>query len=306
MFQLNICLKPWCLITAFIRLGVLITTLSHGCWVTLCQSWHQNFKQLGSIWWLVTIIWFNWSHFRGYHWGPGLETTKFPSGCDVCEWRSTRNTRSRPHHGQPNLQTSTPLKTFGIWWRGLISGHKPPNRAEQLDIWHQEQHKVTKQQCERVVESISKNTLKLRLKICFIPPNIFILFIYIYIFIYFFFYSQLSCVLAHSPQVFHFTVGWPFASTGGKIQFGCFWLLIFLFIKFQSFWWNSDLEIGLPMMGSWSRGPSSTPWLTKLCDMEHCPAGKLVLRVWGTLSEDGLICGLILAKLLSFSQDLVV
>jgi hypothetical protein len=29
------------------------------------------------------------------------------------------------------------------------------------------------------------------------------------------------------------------------------------------------------MRGSWAGGPSSTPWLTWLCDVEHdCPAGK--------------------------------
>ena len=36
---------------------------------------------------------------------------------------------------------------------------------------------------------------------------------------------------------------------------------------------------------SWSGGPPSTPWLTWLCGMEHCPAGKNYPQSLGTLSE---------------------
>ncbi len=35
----------------------------------------------------------------------------------------------------------------------------------------------------------------------------------------------------------------------------------------------------------WSSGPPSTSWLTCLCGMEHCPAGKNNPQSWGTLSE---------------------
>ena len=53
----------------------------------------------------------------------------------------------------------------------------------------------------------------------------------------------------------------------------------------RSFQWGSGLEIGLSMTESRSSGPPSTPWLTWLCGMEHCPAGKNTPQSWGTLSE---------------------
>ena len=53
----------------------------------------------------------------------------------------------------------------------------------------------------------------------------------------------------------------------------------------RGFQWDSGLEIGLAMAGSWPGGPSSTPSLTWLCSMEHCPAGKNTPQSWGSLSE---------------------
>lgn len=36
-------------------LGMLSTSLSQWCWITLCHSWAQKFNQLGFVWWLVTM-----------------------------------------------------------------------------------------------------------------------------------------------------------------------------------------------------------------------------------------------------------
>ncbi len=63
------------------------------------------------------------------------------------------------------------------------------------------------------------------------------------------------------------------------------WPSTFLLITFRSFQWGSGLEIGLVLTGPWSGGPPSTPWLTWLCGMEHCPAGKNNPQSWRTLSE---------------------
>ena len=37
-----------------------------------------------------------------------------------------------------------------------MDGHKPSNKAELLEFLHQEWHKFTKQQCERLVESMPR------------------------------------------------------------------------------------------------------------------------------------------------------
>lgn len=41
--------------TALMPLGMLTTSLSHCCWVTLCHSWRKKLKQLSFFGWHVTI-----------------------------------------------------------------------------------------------------------------------------------------------------------------------------------------------------------------------------------------------------------
>lgn len=67
-----------------------------------------------------------------------------------------RTTRSRPCHGQPNLQT-WPLKNLWNVIKRKIGVHKSSNRAELLEFLCQEWHKVTQQHCEGLVESMPRH-----------------------------------------------------------------------------------------------------------------------------------------------------
>ena len=81
---------------------------------------------------------------------------------------------------------------------------------------------------------------------------------------------------------FHVDVGWLYATPGAKIQ--AVRLCLMACDQPSSSWshssgfqWGSGLEIGLAMIGSWSGGPPSTPWLTWLCGLDHCPAESIFL-----------------------------
>ncbi len=59
-----------------------------------------------------------------------------------------RTTRSRPCHGQPNLQTKPHWKPMT---RRKMDSHMRSNNAKMLSFLHQEWHNVSKQQCERLM-----------------------------------------------------------------------------------------------------------------------------------------------------------
>ena len=49
-----------------------------------------------------------------------------------------------------------PIENFWNVIKMKMDGHKPSNKAELLQFLHQEWHKVTQQQCERLVESMPR------------------------------------------------------------------------------------------------------------------------------------------------------